>query len=99
MFDISSKLDNIVSCNICSKKTCNNPNCIIWIPDSDHWECADCHQFNSIAYVQKYSWIFERLNQKFNAKPTISSTNFIKTDSDSEQRLILNGMTHSLSYQ
>lgn len=95
--DLSSKVENTITCNICLKKTCKNPNCITWLPKSDHWECAECHQFNSVVFVQAYNWIFAQLNQKFNANLPISPSETIETTNNSEQCSKLNGINFGLS--
>lgn len=95
--DLLPKVDNTITCNICLKKTCRNPNCITWFPKSNHWECAECHQFSSVVHVQAYDRIFAQLNQKFNAKLTISPSETIKTTNNSEQRSRLNGINFGLS--
>lgn len=69
--DSSNK--NFVTCNVCSSQICKiNPNCSVWLPKYNHWECSDCHQFNTSAYVHAYDWIFERLTEKFRNKKIVT---------------------------
>lgn len=70
--DSESEIDNIVSCNRCSSQTCSSPQCAIWLPKHNRWECSNCHHFDSVVYVQSYDWLFERLSQRFDDKANVA---------------------------
>ncbi|XP_031621785.1 probable serine/threonine-protein kinase DDB_G0282963 isoform X3 [Contarinia nasturtii] len=63
-----SIIENIVSCRHCLLQTCKSPQCSIWLQEQNCWECSNCHHFDSVVYVQAYDWIFDQLNQRFDAK-------------------------------
>lgn len=70
--DCELKIDNIVSCNRCAQKTCKSPQCAVWLPKHNLWECSNCHHFDSVVYVQTYDWLFERLNQSIDDKASVA---------------------------
>lgn len=74
-----SKIDNIVSCHHCLSQICKSPQCGVWLAKHNHWECSNCHHFDSVVYVRAYDWIFEQLNRRFDDKATATLARVTKT--------------------
>lgn len=93
-----SKIDTIVFCKHCQSKTCKSSQCAIWMPSRNHWECSNCHHFDSVVYVRAYDWIFSRLNRIFDDKANVTlvtkttSINDIHSNSGDDVMLELNGI-------
>lgn len=66
--DFESKIDKFVSCRLCLSQICKSPQCGVWLAKHNHWECSNCHHFDSVAYVPTYEWIFKQLNRRFDDK-------------------------------
>lgn len=86
-----SKIDNFVSCNHCFSQTCTSPQCAIWLPKHNQWECNNCHHFNSVVYVQAYDWIFEQLIRRFDDKASVARFTETPSKSNDDVMLELNG--------
>lgn len=66
--DSQSKIDKFVSCRLCLSPICKSPQCGVWLATHNHWECSNCHHFDSVAYVPTYEWVFKQLNRRFDDK-------------------------------
>lgn len=71
--DSESKIENIVFCRLCLSQICKSPQCGVFLAKHNHWECSNCHHFDSVVYVRAYDWIFEQLNRRFDDKATIGA--------------------------
>lgn len=70
--DLESKIDNIALCRLCLSQICKSPQCGVWLAKHNHWECSNCHHFDSVAYVRAYDWIFKQLNRRFDDKASVA---------------------------
>ncbi|XP_055318931.1 putative mediator of RNA polymerase II transcription subunit 26 isoform X7 [Sitodiplosis mosellana] len=66
--DSESEIDKFASCHLCQSQICKSPQCGIWLAKHNHWECTNCHHFDSVVYVPAYEWIFKQLNRRFDDK-------------------------------